>query len=334
MADPSSYAVSYSFSGFQANNPALPLPAPKLDNELAQIAASTKSLVSAMQDVRRSDGALKTGVVTLDSLSAGVIVGLANLDTDSAAALDAAVAAIQAGVDDAIAVIAATKADIVHTHTATQVSVAAITGLISTTVQDALAELRGLGPQTGDIKLSMVSTAPNGWVACNDGTIGPVGSGATYANANAQALYSVLWNEIADAYAPVVGGRSANAAADWALLRPITLTQMLGRALAIAGSGTGLTVRAAGQALGEETHILSVTEMPSHNHGGSTGTSTFPKDMTTSGIAGGSAFVQTNNAGPDVGTITLPAQAITAQGGGSGHNVVQPTTFLRAFLKL
>jgi hypothetical protein len=72
MADPTPYVVSYSFSGFQATNPASPLPAPQVDDEYANIAASIGTLVAGLIDVRRSDGALKNGIVTIDSLSTAV----------------------------------------------------------------------------------------------------------------------------------------------------------------------------------------------------------------------------------------------------------------------
>ena len=58
MANPSPYVVSYSFGGFQASNPSTPLPAPALDNELANAAASSAAVISALADIRRSDGAL------------------------------------------------------------------------------------------------------------------------------------------------------------------------------------------------------------------------------------------------------------------------------------
>jgi hypothetical protein len=69
MADPTPYAVSYSFSGFQANNPSTPLPAPKVDAELANIATAVASLVTGVTDIRCSDGALNNGIVTFDSLT-------------------------------------------------------------------------------------------------------------------------------------------------------------------------------------------------------------------------------------------------------------------------
>jgi len=72
MADPTPYAVSYSFSGFQASSPTTPLPAPKVDAEFANVAAAVAGLVASVKDVRRSDGALKNGIVTLDSFALGL----------------------------------------------------------------------------------------------------------------------------------------------------------------------------------------------------------------------------------------------------------------------
>lgn len=72
MSDPAPYEPSYSFSDYQSNAPSTPLPAPQVDNELLNIAMATDGLVDAVKDVRRSDGALKNGIVTYDSLSASL----------------------------------------------------------------------------------------------------------------------------------------------------------------------------------------------------------------------------------------------------------------------
>lgn len=69
MADPSKYTQGYDFSNFADSNPTTPLPGDRLDNELANISASTDELRLAVMDIRRSDGALKNGIVTADSLS-------------------------------------------------------------------------------------------------------------------------------------------------------------------------------------------------------------------------------------------------------------------------
>lgn len=68
MADPIVYEVTYSFSGWQATNPNLPLPAASLDAQLALIAASIASFDAALSDVRRSDGSIPNGKVGLDTL--------------------------------------------------------------------------------------------------------------------------------------------------------------------------------------------------------------------------------------------------------------------------
>lgn len=69
MANPDPYEVSFSFAGFQATSPQEPLPGGSLDNELANIATALNTTIDALQDVRRADGALVNGIVTLDSLA-------------------------------------------------------------------------------------------------------------------------------------------------------------------------------------------------------------------------------------------------------------------------
>jgi len=93
MADPSPYVVSYNFSDFQSNNPMTPLPAPKLDNELANIAAAIATAEAAIRDVRDSDGTLKNGSVTFDSLALAVQL---MLDPSNATLVANAVATAQA----------------------------------------------------------------------------------------------------------------------------------------------------------------------------------------------------------------------------------------------
>lgn len=70
MADPVPYSVSYSFSGWQALNPDLPLPAAQVDLQFAAIETATKDLATAVTSIRRADGGLQNGVVTYDGLNA------------------------------------------------------------------------------------------------------------------------------------------------------------------------------------------------------------------------------------------------------------------------
>jgi hypothetical protein len=131
--------------------------------------------------------------------------------------------------------------------------------------------IRGIAPPTGfttgDAKITLKTVADTGWVMMNDGTIGNTGSGATTrANADCQSLYTLIWSNVSDTYAPVTGGRGASANADWTANKAIQLTRQLGRSLSIAGTGAGLSACALGQYDGEETHTLTVAELANHAH--------------------------------------------------------------------
>ena len=68
------------------------------------------------------------------------------------------------------------------------------------------------GFSTGDVKLTFKTTPESGWVMCDDGSIGNAASAATNrADADTEALYTLFWNSISDTYAPVTGGRGADA---------------------------------------------------------------------------------------------------------------------------
>jgi hypothetical protein len=73
MADPKQYTQGYDFSDFSSHNPNSQQPGDRMDVEFANIQESTKEIVDAIKDVRRADGALKNGIVTQDSLAAGLL---------------------------------------------------------------------------------------------------------------------------------------------------------------------------------------------------------------------------------------------------------------------
>lgn len=172
-----------------------------------------------------------------------------------------------------------------------------------------------IGFSTGDMKLTMKSAADSGWLMMNDGTIGSAASSATHANADAQSLYTLLWNNVSNTYAPVTGGRGGSAAADWAANKPLALNAVLGRALAINGAGSGLSVRSLGQTVGEETHQLSLAEIPSHTH-------TYVP-YSGSGMSG-----------PPGGGSSAASAATGSAGSDGAHNNMQPTTFMNIMIKL
>ncbi len=72
MANPDLYVPGFSFAGFQATDPASPLPGSQVDNELSNIATSLGEAITGLNQVRRADGALQNGSVTLESLATEV----------------------------------------------------------------------------------------------------------------------------------------------------------------------------------------------------------------------------------------------------------------------
>lgn len=204
---------------------------------------------------------------------------------------------------------------------------------------ESLIETRANAFQTGDVILTMRPTASTGWVLCNDGTIGNAGSAATTrANADTQALYTLIWNAVSNTYAPVTGGRGVSAAADFAANKPLALTKMLGRALGIAGGGSGLTSRALGQTVGSETHTLVEAEMPAHNHSVTDPGHSHSASVRLGTSAGGLTYAYggtADNASQGV-TVNSNTTGISIQnkGGGGAHNIMQPTSFLHAHIRL
>jgi hypothetical protein len=178
---------------------------------------------------------------------------------------------------------------------------------------------------TGDAKLTLKAVADAGWVLMNDGTIGDATSGAsTRANVDCLDLFTLIWTTISDTWAPVTGGRGASAAADWAAHKKIALTRQLGRTLGIAGVGSGLTSRVLGSYVGEETHVQSVGEMPSHGH--SYGMTIANYTGAVSVAAGGDYSVNSASSTSSTGCGST--------GGSTPFNVIQPTSFWNIMIKL
>jgi hypothetical protein len=121
------------------------------------------------------------------------------------------------------------------------------------------------------VVFTVLTIAPSGWLLFADQTIGNAGSGSTFANVEALNVFTALYNNFADAVCPVAtsaGGATTRAAQGtaanaWSVgLCRMAMPLTLGRALAVAGSGSGLTARSQGIYLGAETHTLLAAEGP------------------------------------------------------------------------
>lgn len=87
-------------------------------------------------------------------------------------------------------------------------------------------------PRTGDVRTSLNSFQPFGYVPANDGSIGSAASSATTrANVDTWPLYNLLWNSVINTFAPVSTGRGSNSYADFTANKTLTLTKVLGRIL-------------------------------------------------------------------------------------------------------
>lgn len=182
---------------------------------------------------------------------------------------------------------------------------------------------------TGDAKLTFKATADASWIMANDGSIGNASSGATTrANADTSPLFILLYTNVTSLILQDSSGstvaRGANAAADFGANRRLVIPKTLGRSIASAGAGSGLTSRALGTTAGSETETPTVAKTASHTHT-PTGGTVFLGNSNEVGVSdtGGIYFLAT-------------ASGATTQAAGSGTplNILDPTTYMNVMIKL
>lgn len=228
-----------------------------------------------------------------------------------------------------------------HEHSAAQVTSGVFgTGRLGTGLADLTKYLRGDGTwqtfadavaavvggvqgafEPGDLKTSGRSTPASGWLLCD---------GSAYS----RATYADLFAAIGSTYGAGDGTTTFN------------VPDFRGRTILGAGTGPGLTARSRGNTGGEEAHDLSTSEIPSHDHSGSTGsagahehTHSANQAINTS-TGGGAASRLTNLVGGtagDVDAITTTdgahTHSVSAAGGGNPHNTMQPYGVANVFIK-
>lgn len=158
------------------------------------------------------------------------------------------------------------------------------------------------------------TTAPTGWLVC-DGQLA------------SRTIYSGLYAAIGDTYGAGDGSTTFN------------IPDLRGRVIAgqddmggtsanrLTGQTGGIDGDTLGATGGAETHTLTTSEMPAHNHSGNVA-------LRTNWEAGTSSLspVGTGDARYD-GSGSYPALTISNAGGGGAHNNVQPTIILNYIIK-
>lgn len=145
----------------------------------------------------------------------------------------------------------------------------------------------------GEIRIFAFQFAPKNWALCQ-GQLLPISQN--------QALFSLLGT--------TYGGNGQTTFA---------LPDFRGRTPIHFGQGTNLPPFALGQKDGEENHALATTEIPSHTHTaiGSTVAADASSPAGNYWAAGNQIYASTSNA-------FMKSDALGTNGGGQGHNNMQP----------
>lgn len=145
----------------------------------------------------------------------------------------------------------------------------------------------------GAVMFYAAATPPNGWYACD---------GSAKNRITDAALFAV----ISTTYGAGDGATTFN------------LPDARSRSVVAAGQGTGLTLRNLAATGGEETHALTVTEMPAHMH-------TFSAVQNVSGAVAAAAG--------GAGNKGVSSSNTGSTGGNGGHNVMDPFLVLTCMIK-
>jgi microcystin-dependent protein len=174
-------------------------------------------------------------------------------------------------------------------------------------IQTQLNALSGVGGvPAGSLTMYAGASAPDGWLLCNGASV-------------SRATYSTLFGIVGSTYGGGDGSSTFNLP-DFRGRAPIGVGTGAGSSTGSfttgAPTGTALTARALGTWGGEQTHVLTVAELASHNHILQFGTST----------TGGVAYVGLN-------APNFYNQFGTSAGSDSPHNNMQPSLVVNFIIK-
>jgi microcystin-dependent protein len=108
------------------------------------------------------------------------------------------------------------------------------------------------------------------------------------------------------------------------------IPDLQGRTIIGTGTGTGLTPRAEGDRLGEENHVITVSELASHTHTDVGHTHSESAAIPTAILVGVGAPVP--SALPSIGITGIGSASLTNTGSDTGHNTMQPSLALSYFI--
>jgi microcystin-dependent protein len=158
----------------------------------------------------------------------------------------------------------------------------------------------GVGP-TGTIVAFAGTAAPTGWLLCDGSEV-------------SRESYAELFTAIGSLYGDGDGVNTFN------------LPDLRGRTPIGAGQGLGLSDREVAETVGAESHALSVSELPPHNH---TSTVFNPVgDLNQNGLSGLAV-----RGGPQVPSAFGASQPSDDTGGGEAHDIMQPSLAVTFLIK-
>jgi microcystin-dependent protein len=159
---------------------------------------------------------------------------------------------------------------------------------------------------TGDLKFSVQGSDHNGWLKCDGRSV-------------LRSTYNNLFNIIGTSF----GSDDSTT---------FKLPDCRGRVIGVLGTGSGLTARSLGQLVGEETHTMTVSEMPTHAHtindpGHAHSYTNNTNDQSVNTLTTQESSADNADLSATTGTSTT---GITVNNNGSStpFNVMQPTIFI------